>query len=198
MPDSVATASRGKGVFSRAIGIIFSPGATYREALQVPRPAGILFLCCLVIALATTMRLVLPVPGLGLVELAWGEARIPGIGTLELYWRPVGDEVLATLFRLPNWHLLWFVWPVLLGWRWQVLRGEHVDLSKLKANVFNVIAEGDHITPPCQSEGVMNQIGSQDKQVFRVRGGHIGIMAGSGAEKNTWPHIEQWLAARSD
>lgn len=53
MPDSVATAPSGKGVFSRAIGIIFSPGATYREALQVPRPAGILLLCCLVIALAT-------------------------------------------------------------------------------------------------------------------------------------------------
>jgi polyhydroxyalkanoate synthase len=79
-----------------------------------------------------------------------------------------------------------------------VLRGERVDLSKLTANVLNVIAEADHITPPCQSEGVMARIGSQDKEVFRVKGGHIGIMAGSGAEKTTWPHIEQWLAARAD
>jgi poly[(R)-3-hydroxyalkanoate] polymerase subunit PhaC len=77
------------------------------------------------------------------------------------------------------------------------LRGEPVDLARLRANVLNVIAEADHITPPCQSEGVMGRIGSQDKEVFRVRGGHIGIMAGSGAEKNTWPHIEGWLAARS-
>ena len=76
------------------------------------------------------------------------------------------------------------------------LRGERVDLGKLKANVFNVIAEGDHITPSCQSEGVMDRIGSKDKELLRVRGGHIGIMAGSGAEKNTWPHIETWLAAR--
>jgi len=76
------------------------------------------------------------------------------------------------------------------------LRGERVDLSKLTANVLNVIAEGDHITPPCQSAGVMDRIGSKDKEVFRVRGGHIGIMAGSGAEKSTWPHIEGWLAAR--
>ncbi len=79
-----------------------------------------------------------------------------------------------------------------------VIRGEKVDLSRLKANVLNVIAEADHITPPCQSEGIMDKVGSQDKEVFRVHGGHIGIMAGSGAEKNTWPHIEQWLAARSD
>jgi polyhydroxyalkanoate synthase len=78
------------------------------------------------------------------------------------------------------------------------LRGEHVDLSKLTANVLNVIAEGDHITPPCQSEGVMAKIGSRDKELLRVRGGHIGIMAGSGAEKSTWPHIEHWLAARAD
>jgi polyhydroxyalkanoate synthase len=79
-----------------------------------------------------------------------------------------------------------------------VLRGERVDLAKLTASVLNVIAEADHITPPCQSEGVMTKIGSTDKTLFRVRGGHIGIMAGSGAEKNTWPQIEQWLAARSD
>jgi poly[(R)-3-hydroxyalkanoate] polymerase subunit PhaC len=78
------------------------------------------------------------------------------------------------------------------------LRGERVDLKNLKANLLNVIAESDHITPPCQSERIMELVGSEDKDVFRVRGGHIGIMAGRGAEKNTWPHIESWLAARSD
>ncbi len=79
-----------------------------------------------------------------------------------------------------------------------LIRGERVDLSKLRANLMNVIAEADHITPPCQSERVMDLVGSKDKNLFRVRGGHIGIMAGRGAQKNTWPHIEQWLAERSD
>jgi polyhydroxyalkanoate synthase len=79
-----------------------------------------------------------------------------------------------------------------------VLRGERVDLGRLKANLLNVIAEADHITPPCQSEGVMERVGGTDRELFRVKGGHIGIMAGSGAEKSTWPHIEQWLAARAD
>jgi polyhydroxyalkanoate synthase len=77
------------------------------------------------------------------------------------------------------------------------LRGERVDLGRLTANLLNVIAEADHITPPCQSEGVMARIGSKDKELYRVQGGHIGIMAGSGAEKHTWPHIDAWLAARS-
>ena len=79
-----------------------------------------------------------------------------------------------------------------------MLRGERVDLSKLRSNVLNVIAEADHITPPCQSERVMDLISSTDKELFRVRGGHIGIMAGRGAQKNTWPHMDAWLAARSD
>ncbi len=78
-----------------------------------------------------------------------------------------------------------------------VLGGKRVDLGRVRANVLNVIAEHDHITPPCQSEGVMGRLGSSDKEVFRIHGGHIGIMAGSGAEKSTWPHIEAWLAARS-
>jgi polyhydroxyalkanoate synthase len=77
------------------------------------------------------------------------------------------------------------------------IRGELVDLSRLRANLLTIIAEGDHITPPCQSEAILEKISSTDTEIFRVAGGHIGIMAGSGAQKLTWPHIDQWLAARS-
>lgn len=77
------------------------------------------------------------------------------------------------------------------------IRGELVDLKRLRANLLNVIAEGDHITPPCQSEGILPKISSADKKIYRVRGGHIGIMAGSGAHKQTWPYIDAWLSARS-
>ena len=78
-----------------------------------------------------------------------------------------------------------------------MVRGEPVHLANLRASLLNIIAEADHITPPCQSERAMDAIGSADKELFRIRGGHIGMMAGSGAEKNTWPHIESWLAKRS-
>jgi len=77
------------------------------------------------------------------------------------------------------------------------IRDERVDLKRLRANLLTVIAEGDHITPPCQSEAIVSKIGSRDTEVFRVAGGHIGIMAGSRAHQQTWPHIESWLAARS-
>ena len=78
-----------------------------------------------------------------------------------------------------------------------VIRGERVDLGRIKANLLTVIAEGDHITPPCQSAAIISKVSSKDKELFRIPGGHIGIMAGSGADKRTWPHIEGWLAPRS-
>jgi polyhydroxyalkanoate synthase len=78
-----------------------------------------------------------------------------------------------------------------------VMRGERVDLAKIRANLLTVIAQADHITPPCQSEAIMSRVSSEDKELFRVRGGHIGIMAGSGADKVTWPHINGWLGPRS-
>jgi polyhydroxyalkanoate synthase len=44
----------------------------------------------------------------------------------------------------------------------------------------------------------MTKVSSEDQQLLKVKGGHIGMMAGSGALKFTWPHIEEWLAARSN
>jgi polyhydroxyalkanoate synthase len=79
-----------------------------------------------------------------------------------------------------------------------LIRGQRVDLSRLRANLLTVIATGDHITPPCQSEAILTKVGSGDKELFRVPGGHIGIMAGSGAHKLTWPHIDGWLGKRSN
>ena len=78
------------------------------------------------------------------------------------------------------------------------LRGERVDVGKIRANLLTVIAEGDHITPPCQSRAIMGKVSSKDKELFSIPGGHIGIMAGSGASKVTWPHLNAWLGPRSD
>jgi poly[(R)-3-hydroxyalkanoate] polymerase subunit PhaC len=77
------------------------------------------------------------------------------------------------------------------------LRGEPVSLANVKADLLNLIALSDHITPPCQSEGVMDQFGSADKTLLKIPGGHIGMMAGSGAQKRVWPQIDEWLSGRS-
>jgi poly[(R)-3-hydroxyalkanoate] polymerase subunit PhaC len=63
--------------------------------------------------------------------------------------------------------------------------------------LLNLIATEDHIVPPGQTEGVMAKMGSKDKTLLRIPGGHIGMMAGSGAVKRTWPQLEAWLESRS-
>jgi polyhydroxyalkanoate synthase len=78
-----------------------------------------------------------------------------------------------------------------------VLRGERVDLGSIRADVLNVVAEHDHIVPPPESVDAMAAIGSPNKELLQIPGGHIGMMAGSAARKNTWPKIEAWLEGRS-
>lgn len=78
-----------------------------------------------------------------------------------------------------------------------MVRGQVVDLARVQASVLNVVATEDHIVPPCQTEGVMPKIGSADKELLKVPGGHIGMMAGSQALKRTWPKIDAWLGTRS-
>jgi polyhydroxyalkanoate synthase len=79
-----------------------------------------------------------------------------------------------------------------------MMRGQIVDVADIKANFLNVIADKDHIVPTCQSTSVMDRIGSDEKQLMAMPGGHIGMMAGSGARKRVWPQIDAWLAARSN
>jgi polyhydroxyalkanoate synthase len=76
------------------------------------------------------------------------------------------------------------------------LKGETVHLENVRANLLNLIADADHITPPCESENLLPRFGSEDKQFIKMKAGHIGIMLSGNAPKVTWPLIEGWLAER--
>jgi polyhydroxyalkanoate synthase len=78
-----------------------------------------------------------------------------------------------------------------------IMEGRTVDLKNIKASFLNVIADKDHIVPTCQSITVMDRVGTRDKLLLEMRGGHIGMMVGSGASKRVWPQIDAWLAPRS-
>ena len=51
---------------------------------------------------------------LGSIQLTWNQIEIPSLGTFALAWHGVGGAMADSLFTLPNWHLLWYVFPVLL------------------------------------------------------------------------------------
>lgn len=78
-----------------------------------------------------------------------------------------------------------------------MMEGRIVDVANIQASLLNVIADKDHIVPSCQSTTIMDRVASDDKELMVMRGGHIGIMAGSGARKRVWPQIESWLQQRS-
>lgn len=85
----------------------------------------------------------------------------------------------------------------LINGQWS-LRGERVDPARIKANLLTIIAEADHITPPCMSKSIVERVSSTDKTLHYIHGGHIGIMVGSSANKVTWPYMNDWLAPRSE
>lgn len=78
-----------------------------------------------------------------------------------------------------------------------VMRGKTIDPLNITVPVLSVIADKDHIVPNSQSIGALDRFGSSDKQLLTIPGGHIGMMAGSGARKRAWPQIDSWLAPRS-
>ncbi|HET6545235.1 MAG TPA: hypothetical protein VFG55_00650 [Rhodanobacteraceae bacterium] len=66
----------------------------------------------------------LPLLGLGWVRVASGGIHIAALGSLDFGWHPVGRSMIASLFTLPNWHLLWYLLPALALWRWRALRDD--------------------------------------------------------------------------
>lgn len=78
-----------------------------------------------VLLVAVTLALggvTLPVPGIGGIRLSWGRIDIPGVATYAMQWHPVGAAMLASLFTLPNWHLLWYLLPVVVLLRLNAIR----------------------------------------------------------------------------
>ncbi|MGH8172195.1 MAG: hypothetical protein ACREPX_03550, partial [Rhodanobacteraceae bacterium] len=52
--------------------------------------------------------------GLEAIRFVDGGVEIASLGTFGFGWHSVGAAMVASLFTLPNWHLLWYLVPVLL------------------------------------------------------------------------------------
>ena len=78
-----------------------------------------------------------------------------------------------------------------------VIGGQRVKLGDIKVPFLHLLAQDDHITPYASSKDLVQLVGSLDKQEIIVKGGHVGLVAGRGAELRMWPALEDWLAQRS-
>lgn len=77
------------------------------------------------------------------------------------------------------------------------LGGEPVNLNRIKVPFLHVLAQEDHITPYASSSDLVRLVGSVDKEEIVLKGGHVGLVAGRGAQTRTWPALDTWLSARS-
>ncbi len=76
--------------------------------------------------------------------------------------------------------------------------GKRIDLSQITAPTMTIAARRDHIAP-WQSVAVLHDlISSADKDLIVLESGHIGMVIGSSARQNLWPHLGEWLVARSE
>ncbi|MDS1310841.1 MULTISPECIES: alpha/beta fold hydrolase [Marinobacter] len=75
---------------------------------------------------------------------------------------------------------------------------DHAQLINVNANLFAVAGSEDTMVTPAAARSLMDHISSLDK-TFRVTpGGHMGILAGSKAPRESWLEIAEWLGQRSD
>jgi polyhydroxyalkanoate synthase len=63
--------------------------------------------------------------------------------------------------------------------------------------LLHLLAQDDHITPYASSCDLVKLAGSSDKEEIIVKGGHVGLVAGRGAQTRMWPALNAWLAQRS-
>lgn len=75
------------------------------------------------------------------------------------------------------------------------------DLARLEnvsANLLAVAGQEDTMVTPGAAKRVMDHVSSTDKTFRVIPGGHMGILAGSKAPKESWLEMAEWLAERSD
>lgn len=90
-----------------------------------------------------------------------------------------------------------FMWKNALRKNEMEIAGRIVDLGKIIAPVFSIVAQHDHVVPHPAAQPLMDLISSEDRQEVVTKGGHVSVVAGPNALKRLWPSIDAWLSERS-
>lgn len=72
-----------------------------------------------------------------------------------------------------------------------------VDLKSLRCSLLAVSGESDPIATPDSVRAILDLVGSPDRELALVPGGHIGVIAGGRARQYSWRRLGDWLATRS-
>jgi polyhydroxyalkanoate synthase len=78
------------------------------------------------------------------------------------------------------------------------LRGGYVDLRSIRCDFCSVVAERDDIVPPAASAPLPDLVGSANRDVLTLPGGHVGLVVGRNAARTSMPAIIGWLRDHSE
>lgn len=74
--------------------------------------------------------------------------------------------------------------------------GKKVNLKNLSMPLLNIYATEDHLVPPSSTIPLNDYVGSKDKELYKFKGGHIGVFTGSRSQKELAPAVIAWLKER--
>ena len=78
------------------------------------------------------------------------------------------------------------------------LGGKQLDLKKVDASLLAFVGRTDKVVPTQAAEAIMDLVGSKDKEMVLVPGGHMGVFSGASAPANVWKKTARWLEPRSE
>lgn len=71
------------------------------------------------------------------------------------------------------------------------------DLKAIACPLLAFAGKNDNVATPASTRGILDLVGSRDKSLVEVPGGHVGVIGGSAAPRAVWQAAADWLASRS-
>ena len=76
------------------------------------------------------------------------------------------------------------------------LSGKPVHLEKITVPTMCIVFQHDNIVPLKNAAVLVDKIGSTDKELLSLPGGHVGAVVSRGAQKSLWPRMSAFWAKR--
>ena len=76
------------------------------------------------------------------------------------------------------------------------LSGKPVHLEKITVPTMCIVFQHDNIVPLKNAAVLVDKIGSTDKELLSLPGGHVGAVVSRGAQKTLWPRMSAFWAKR--
>jgi polyhydroxyalkanoate synthase len=74
--------------------------------------------------------------------------------------------------------------------------GKRVDLGAIGAPLLAFAGRGDEVATLGSTRAILDHVGSKERELLEVPGGHIGVLAGSKAPESVWQPMVEWLRGR--